>query len=261
LAEWWRGWFLSGFSWLSLGYSQTDTWLNHLAPVLGVYGITAALLICAGALTTLVLGSLRTRIVAVAVVAVVWLAALGLGSVEWTHPAGQPVTVAVVQGSIPQDQKWLDSNRKKTLDLYQRLTETALGTRLIVWPEAAPPELANKLVPWITALYREAQALLEPGKVGPRMDFDTEMIVKLHWREVSMRWIPPAPRSCSRTCCCIGNAAAILKVQFPRAAVIVQTIRDIRILLYLADCQTGADCVDRAGRDKDNIARLKRTPV
>jgi apolipoprotein N-acyltransferase len=158
LVEWLRGWFLSGFSWLSLGYSQTDTWLGHLAPVLGVYGITAALLVCAGALTAIVLGSLRTRIVAVVVFAAVWLAAFGLGSVEWTYPAGQPVTVAVVQGSIPEDQKWLESNRQKTLDLYQRLTETAFGARLIVWPEAAPPELANKLVPWITALYREAQA-------------------------------------------------------------------------------------------------------
>ncbi len=38
LIEWWRGWFLSGFSWLSLGYSQTDTWLASLAPVGGVYG-------------------------------------------------------------------------------------------------------------------------------------------------------------------------------------------------------------------------------
>ena len=51
LIEWWRGWFLSGFSWLSLGYSQTDTWLAHLAPIVGVYGISGALLACAGAVT------------------------------------------------------------------------------------------------------------------------------------------------------------------------------------------------------------------
>jgi apolipoprotein N-acyltransferase len=147
LMEWWRGWFLSGFSWLSLGYSQTDTWLARFAPVAGVYGISAVLLVCAGAITALVLGSLRTRIVAGA----------ALGSVEWTHPAGPPVTVAVIQGSIPQDQKWLDSNKQTTLDLYQRLTETALGARLIVWPESAPPDLANELVSWITAMYREAR--------------------------------------------------------------------------------------------------------
>jgi apolipoprotein N-acyltransferase len=155
LVEWLRGWFLSGFSWLSLGYSQTDTWLANLAPVGGVYAISAALLVCAGALTTLVLGSPRTRIVAAIVLAVPWTASAALGSIQWTHASGAPVTVAVIQGSIPQDEKWLDSNKQTTLDLYQRLTETALGTRLIVWPESAPPDLANELVAWITAMYRE----------------------------------------------------------------------------------------------------------
>jgi apolipoprotein N-acyltransferase len=33
-----------------------------------------------------------------------------------------------------------------------------LGTRLIVWPESAPPDLANELVPYISNLYREARA-------------------------------------------------------------------------------------------------------
>ena len=45
LIEWWRGWFLSGFSWLSLGYSQTDTWLAGYAPIAGIYGISAVLLL------------------------------------------------------------------------------------------------------------------------------------------------------------------------------------------------------------------------
>src|SRR5262249_12967516 len=148
----------SGFSWLSLGYSQTDTWLARLAPVAGVYGISAVLLICAGALTALVLGSTRTRIVAALVFTAPWIAAAALRSSEWTHPAGQPVTVAVVQGSIPQDQKWLDSNKQTTLDLYQRLTESTLGARLIVWPESAPPDLANELISWITEMYREAHS-------------------------------------------------------------------------------------------------------
>jgi apolipoprotein N-acyltransferase len=68
------------------------------------------------------------------------------------------VTVAVVQGAIPQDLKWLDSNKQTTLDLYQRLTETTLGTRLIVWPESAPPVAVNEIVDYITNIYREARA-------------------------------------------------------------------------------------------------------
>ncbi len=63
--EWWRGWFLTGFAWLSLGYSQTDTWLASLAPIIGVYGLSAVLLVSAGALVALIKGNQRTRIVSV----------------------------------------------------------------------------------------------------------------------------------------------------------------------------------------------------
>jgi apolipoprotein N-acyltransferase len=156
LIEWWRGWFLSGFSWLSLGYSQTDTWLASYAPIAGVYGISALLLASAGAVTALVRGTRRVRIIAAIVLVVPWIAGAALRSVEWTHPSGPPVSVAVVQGAIPQDQKWLDSNRDTTLQLYHDLTEKALGTRLIVWPESAPPDLANDLLPYIREEYLEA---------------------------------------------------------------------------------------------------------
>jgi apolipoprotein N-acyltransferase len=66
------------------------------------------------------------------------------------------VSVAVVQGAIPQDEKWLESNHDTTLNLYQTLTEKALGTQLIVWPESAPAGVANDLVPYISHLYSEA---------------------------------------------------------------------------------------------------------
>ncbi len=155
--EWWRGWFLSGFSWLSLGYSQTDTWLAGFAPVIGVYGISAVLLVCAGALTALAVGSRRERLIAAVVLALPWIAGAVLGRVDWTHRSGPPVTVAVLQGNIPQDQKWLDSNRDTTLKLYHDLAVRALGKRLIVMPESAPPDLANNIIPWIRDLYREAQ--------------------------------------------------------------------------------------------------------
>jgi apolipoprotein N-acyltransferase len=158
LVEWWRGWFLSGFAWLSLGYSQTDTLLAGLAPLVGVYGVSAVLLLGAGALTALPRGTRRVRIVAVLVLVVPWLAGAALRGVSWTHPAGPPVSVAVIQGAIPQDEKWLDSNRDTTLELYRTLTEQALGTQLIVWPESAPADTANDLVPYITQLYRETRS-------------------------------------------------------------------------------------------------------
>jgi apolipoprotein N-acyltransferase len=72
--------------------------------------------------------------------------------------AGAPVGVAVLQGAIPQDLKWLENNREATLDLYRDMTREALGTPLIVWPEAAAPDLANNLIPYLRGLSAEAGA-------------------------------------------------------------------------------------------------------
>ena len=151
LMEWWRGWFLTGFSWLSLGYSQTDTWLAGFAPVAGVYGVSALLLLSAGAIVTLVRGSRAARLAATLVLVLPWLIGFALVKVDWTHAKGQPVGVAVIQGAVPQDQKWLDANHDTTLKLYRDLTAQALGTPLIVWPESAPPDLANNLSDYLSA--------------------------------------------------------------------------------------------------------------
>lgn len=154
LLEWWRGWFLAGFAWLSLGYSQTDTWLASFAPVAGVYGVSALLLLSAGALVTLVQAGRVARIVATVVLVLPWLSGFGLQRVEWTQANGHPVAVAVIQGAVPQDQKWLDANRDTTLRLYRDLTARALGTPLIVWPESAPPDLANNILDYLGTEYR-----------------------------------------------------------------------------------------------------------
>ena len=154
--EWWRGWFLSGFMWLSLGYSQTDTWLARFAPIMGVYGISALLLVSAGALVALALGNMRVRAIAAAVVVLPWVVGASLAHVEWTKPSGKPVGVAIVQGAIPQDEKWLKENESKTLGIYRELAESAFGTPLIVFPEASLPPIANEIVPYISSLYGDA---------------------------------------------------------------------------------------------------------
>jgi apolipoprotein N-acyltransferase len=158
LIEWWRGWFLSGFAWLSLGYSLPDTWLAGFAPVVGVYGLSALLLLSAGALVTLFDGTRGARIAAALVLIAPWPVGFALQTVPWTHPVGKPVGVAIIQGAVPQDEKWQEANHDATLRLYRNLTIKALGTPLIVWPEAAPPDLANNLVDYLGTLYRMGSA-------------------------------------------------------------------------------------------------------
>lgn len=157
LTEWWRGWFLSGFPWMSLGYSQTDTWLTGLAPVGGVHLLSLLLLVGAGALLTLWRERGGMRAVALVLLIVPWTAGLSLRDVEWTEEHGTFRSVAVLQGAVPQDMKWLISNQKSILDTYARLHREALGADLIIWPESALPDLANVYADYIGAVWSAAQ--------------------------------------------------------------------------------------------------------
>ncbi len=158
LMEWFRGWFLSGFPWLAIGYSQLDTPLAGFAPLVGVYGVSFAAAVTAGALVTALDGRRAARLWPLALVALLWASGFALTRVDWTRPSGAPLTVAIVQGAIPQDLKWLEDNREHTLEVYRGLTQQALGARLVIWPESALPMLYHEAVPVLAEIYRDARA-------------------------------------------------------------------------------------------------------
>ncbi len=78
--------------------------------------------------------------------------------IEWTQPSGKPITVAVVQGAIPQDEKWIDENLPAILDTFERLTVQAHGADLIVWPESTIPDPINYHVDYMRSVYQAASA-------------------------------------------------------------------------------------------------------
>jgi len=158
LVEWFRGWFLSGFPWLALGYSQLGTPLKAYAPVAGVYGTSLATALLAGAVVTLLLGRRAARFAALAVVVAVYVAAGLLGRVEWTQPRGTEVSVALVQGAVPQSMKWVPGQREQTLELYARLTGPHLGADIVVWPEAALPALESDIRGYLETVRAAARA-------------------------------------------------------------------------------------------------------
>jgi apolipoprotein N-acyltransferase len=160
MLEWLRSWLLSGFPWLGLGYAFIDAPLAGWAPLLGVYGVTAAAAFSAAAVSVLLLGKAagRRRLTAAIVIAGAFAAPLLLSRISWTHSVADPFPVAVVQGAVPQDQKWLASNRDETIGRYSTLTAQSWGARLIVWPEAALPELANDLTDYLDTLQTVGRA-------------------------------------------------------------------------------------------------------
>jgi apolipoprotein N-acyltransferase len=63
---------------------------------------------------------------------------------EWTAPSGEPLNVALVQGGITQDRKWLLEELETTKALFSDLTLKLDKADLIIWPEAAIPALAHE---------------------------------------------------------------------------------------------------------------------
>jgi len=137
--EYFRGyWLLNGFPWLQIAYSQMDTPLQGFIPIMGVYGTGFLLAFSA---SVIIAGFKQTfkPLYAILVIASLWATGAYLQTVEWTHPIGKEINVALIQGGIPQDQKWLPQNRIQTLLSYKQMTENNWDADVIVWPETAIP--------------------------------------------------------------------------------------------------------------------------
>jgi apolipoprotein N-acyltransferase len=156
LTEWLRGWLFSGFGWLAAGYSQTDSWLMGYAPLAGIHAMSAAVLVSAGALLALWLGTNRERAVAAVVVAALWLGGYTVGDREFTHPKESTIDVALATGAVPQELKWEPAQLQPTLTVYSELTNQSAGADLIIWPEAAIPIPIEYISQYLETMRRRA---------------------------------------------------------------------------------------------------------
>jgi apolipoprotein N-acyltransferase len=181
LSEWARGWLLSGFPWLALGYSQAPhSPLAGFAPVLGVFGLSLATAMLAGALAWMAQGFIDrcvppARLPPLAggsIAAALLILGFAFSKVNWTEPAGdEPTTVALLQGNIPQEMKWRPERAVATLDTYMRMARSAQAA-LIVLPETALP-MFNVDVPrgYLEALSAHARSRKGDVLVGvPELD-------------------------------------------------------------------------------------------
>lgn len=138
LAEGLRGWAFTGFPWLALGYSQAPpSPLAGFAPLVGSYGVG---LIAAFLAAALIFHRCRGWIVAVGVA----LVGLGLRDVAWTTPVGEPISVSLLQGNVPQSLKWDPQHLSLSIDSYVRLARENPAT-LTVLPETAIPLFFDQL--------------------------------------------------------------------------------------------------------------------
>ncbi len=145
LCEWLRAWVFTGFPWLQIGYAMIDSPLAGLAPLAGTYGIGLAVTSSAALLVAALMpAALWRRIGASILFGGLWLGAWTLEDIEWTEPVDGEISVALVQGGIPQDMKWQPQFQRQGFDLYLELTEPYWQHDLIIWPETALPVLLSR---------------------------------------------------------------------------------------------------------------------
>lgn len=162
LAENLRSWMLTGFPWLSLGYSQTESWYGPWASLVGENGITFILALTA-ALPVMLwreqrwqqLSSDKAALLQTAVV--VLFAAFSPMLSSGVSATGQVQSVALVQGNIKQELRWDPEQALPTMKKYMDLTKPVLSNRLIIWPEAGVPQLEPLAQGYLINLDMQAQ--------------------------------------------------------------------------------------------------------
>jgi len=152
--EWLRTHLLGGFGWAHLGYTQVTTpAILQVAELVGVYGLSWLVVVVNGAIASTVahLTDRRPHTLQPQLLAAValLLAAAAFGEVRLAEIRATPVRremqVALIQGNVPEGEKWDPSQRREILRRYLGMSEQlGVGTaRLIVWPEVAIPYLVQ----------------------------------------------------------------------------------------------------------------------
>ncbi|MDC5819696.1 apolipoprotein N-acyltransferase [Vibrio europaeus] len=150
ICDWLRGWVMTGFPWLWLGYSQIDSPLGNFAPFGGVEFITLLMVVSAGAIAY---ASLHRQWLLLLIPSVIFMTGFGLQSAQWVTPNPEQTTkVALIQGNIAQELKWQPSQRWPTIMKYTDLTRENWDADIIIWPEAAIPALEYEISSFLSNL-------------------------------------------------------------------------------------------------------------
>jgi apolipoprotein N-acyltransferase len=159
LMEWVLNWIFTGFPWMTLGNSQVPySPLAGFAPLFGVFGVSLAAAAFAALLAACLAGKPRRPIFIVLLA--FWVAGSLLKQIEWSTPAGKPISVSLLQGNIAQDMKWQPEEARRTLSTYLELAGRH-PAQLVVLPETALPMLLDQ----VPQEYRNALSSAAGGDV------------------------------------------------------------------------------------------------
>jgi len=167
-----RSWIFTGFPWLLLGTTHLESPLSGWAPVLGVYGVSG-LSVLAGLLLVWALQPQgfqaqqrwqlqlpppfqRKQLAALGAALVILLSGLPLAQINWTQPEGEVLSAGLIQGNIPQQDKWNPAKREGIIQDYLSLSQEAGAVDVLLWPETALPLTPTQAQPVIDLALQQA---------------------------------------------------------------------------------------------------------
>ncbi|WP_339725069.1 apolipoprotein N-acyltransferase [uncultured Paraglaciecola sp.] len=139
LIEWLRSWLFTGLPWLSLGYSQLHGPLSGWFPVIGEFGVAGLTLLISTAMAIWL--SAKKWLPSTILVTVLYVSGLALNQYQWSTPTGKSANIAMVQGNIAQALRWTPEQDQPTMDKYKNMTAAHWHNDIVIWPEAAIPQL------------------------------------------------------------------------------------------------------------------------
>lgn len=142
--EYARTYAFTGLPWGVLGVTQHRAIpLIQFASITGVYGVSFLVVLVNAAIYECAAGRGRRRFVPAACAALAAAAAAAWGA-WWTRGGaslGESVRVAIVQGNVPQEEKFGEGFTREIIAKFHRLTLPlkAEGPDLVLWPETSLP--------------------------------------------------------------------------------------------------------------------------
>ncbi len=186
---------LTGFGWALLGYSQYLTLpVIQIADITGAYGVSFLIVL----VNTGVYRSLRGRspgqsnLIYLTLPCIFFAATLIYGNYKLNEYSQRNITlkVSVIQGNIPQGEKWDPKLRMLILEKYEALTKLASMEEpdVIIWPETSFPGIivldeinTDVLYQKVATLARDVQIPILIGSqrndVLTGMSFNSAMLV------------------------------------------------------------------------------------
>jgi apolipoprotein N-acyltransferase len=146
LSEWLRGWVFTGLPWVVSGYAHNTSPLAGFAPIIGVFGLGWCAAFIAGCIAVMANRRTNFRIGALMLTIAMLVTGFGLKHIDWTEPNGQPITVRLLQGNVPQEMKF---SRDKIVEMLKQYHDMIIEKQadLIATPETAIPILSQQLPP------------------------------------------------------------------------------------------------------------------